>query len=178
MSRLSVLLFSVVTFLILANRSAAEEHPPAGTDLTGFPRLEGTVVQVLGHLNSYIPPTVGDRFSLDLSTATSLTDLSFEKAKPGEGNNPYIPLGFTRDGVNPLAVESIKRFTNGAFHQMQLISRSSTEGSPGVKVDIQPLPGVGGPDYVRVWITVESDVVHGVVLIDARVQGKFPNQKQ
>lgn len=173
MLRNALVMLSGFAFLLPA--ATGEEKTP-GVDLSDYPTIEGEVVQVLGHLNSYIPPEVGDRLTLDLSQLGQLAQLKFELGKPEPGiSHRYIPLDTDSHGVKPLTVESIKRHTNGAFQSMRLISASDLESSHAVKVHIGPY---GSENRVRIWIMVESDVLNGIVLVEGKVKGTFPQAEQ
>jgi len=178
MLRLLSVLLLTGSVLYVQDVSAGEKTKSTLDDLTGFPVLEGTVVQSLGSLNSYLPPQVGDKFTLNISQAGQLDMLSFEASgqKPmGSSSFPlrYIPLPTKQN--NRKLVKTIGGFSNGAFARMRLFYKSGDPNPTNVKVDIIPVPGAGnGPDYVRVWIIVESDVVHGMVLVDAKMKKPFP----
>lgn len=168
--------------LIMAVQSTralkAEEQPspkdkPPEVDLSTLPKINGKVVQVLGNLNSYVPPRVGAEVHWDLKSLSKLTLLPFDPGPEDAERNYYIPLGTGRDGTSPLVVESIKTYGNGAFQNMRLVSRSQIPGSPSVKVDVIPLPGRGDPNFVQIWVVVEADVLCGVVLIEGKSDGPF-----
>jgi hypothetical protein len=61
---------------------------------------------------------------------------------------------------------------------MRLVSRSAIAHSPSVKIDVVPLPGAGHPRFVRVWVLIESDVVHSVVLVEGHADKEFPGRKR
>ncbi len=93
--------------------------------------------------------------------------LAIGHAINGEGSNPVIPL----------AVESIKTYTNRAFQNMRLVSQSQGN-APSVKVDIVPERGVGrGANFVQIWILVEADVIYGVFSSKAKRTDRFPTQQ-
>ena len=142
-------------------------------DLSTFPKIEGKVVQVLGNLNSFVPPRVGAEVHWDLKSITQLTQLPFGPGPENQERDYYIPLGANREGVNPLRVETITTFTTGAFRTMRLVSLSETQRSPGVTVDI--IAG-GKVNFVKIWVVVESEVTLGVVLIEGKADGPFPEK--
>jgi uncharacterized protein (TIGR03067 family) len=131
-------------------------RPPANR----FPELHGKVTEVLGSVGSYVPPEVGSAFQLDLNDVSKLTSLTF-----GPANRMSVPL------PGPVAVESTHYYSKGAFRSMRLVSK---KGNQSVTIDVVPKPGLGDPNRVHVWVVVQSDVVQGVVRIDAASEGTFP----
>jgi hypothetical protein len=129
-------------------------------DLSKFPRLQGKVEQVLGHVLSFVPPKAGESFQLELRDVLDLQKLSFNAGKS------YIPL------PAPVVVQSIHHYSNGAFQSMRLVSKKARNS---VTIDVEPKPGLG-PKRVLVWVIVQSDVVQGVALIDCEYEGAFPDR--
>ncbi len=144
----------------------------------------------MGRFNGYSDPRVGAEFHLDLSQESRLKKLTF-KPLPGDldlSEQFYIPLTSSNkiasDGTsvgNPLVVESLTTYSDDkkSFQRMRLISQSNGPNPRSVKVDVVPKGRRGeGPNFVQIWITVESDVVEGVALIEGHVDGPFPGQNK
>jgi hypothetical protein len=161
-----------------ADKQPPPKDKPPEVDLSMLPKIDGKVVQVLGSLNSFVPPRVGAEVHWDLKSLSQLTMLSFDPGPEDAERKYYIPLGTGRDGTSPLVVESIKTYGNGAFQNMRLVSRSQIPGSPSVKVDVIPLPGRGDPNFVQIWVLVEAEVLHGVLLIEGKADGPFPAESK
>ncbi len=151
------------------------EEMEAKFDLTGFPKIEGRVTAVHGSMNSFLPPVAGERITIDLSAPEKLDRIPFTPPSEiaGEDGMHYISLAAGAEGVEPLRATSIRRFSNGGFNHMRLLSRAA-RGGPRVMLDIVPLPGSGDPSVVQVWIVLESDVTQGVVVIEGKALGEFP----
>jgi len=162
--------FGAVSFWALlppAVPAGSDEKPssPANAGLTGllsqFPKLQGNVKQIMGNVGSFVPPEAGESLQLELKDVARLTSLTFDLTKKG-----YIPL------PGPVVVESMHYYSNGAFQSMRLVSK---QGRNSVTIDVSPKPGLG-PKRVLVWVTVQSEVVEGVVLIDCEHEGAFPDR--
>jgi hypothetical protein len=176
----------LILFVALSGLLKAEEQgasAPKTPDLSKFPKIHGKVVQSLGSLNSYLPPAVGAEIEWDLKTIQQWDKLTFKPLADDAVNEYYIPLAIdirpddASSRVVPLTVETLKTYGNGAFDNMRLMSRSSREDSPHVKVDVTSLPGRGDPNFVQIWVMVESDVLHGIVLIEGQSDAPVPNTK-
>jgi hypothetical protein len=141
---------------------AAMDDKASAVDLSGFPKLTGKLVQLLGHEQGFVRPKPGEPFRLNLADLAHVKQLEFDPKRKS-----YIPL------LGPLAVESVRYYTNGAFANMRLVSGGKGRGR--VTVDIEPLAGIG-PNQVRVWVVVEYEVVKGVALIEGEAEGKFPSR--
>ena len=140
---------------------ATPEKADLAPDLSKFPRLQGKVVRLLGHVGSFVPPKETESFQLELKNVTRLTSLSFDAALKS-----YIPL------PGPVIVDSINYYSNGAFQSMRLVSK---KGRNSVTFDVVPKGGPG-PKRVLVWVIVQSEVVDGVALIDGEFDGTFPDR--
>jgi hypothetical protein len=151
-----------------ATIAKADEKPsePAKADrepdLSKFPRLQGKIGQVVGHVGSFVPPGAGESFQLELKDVLKLQQLSFNAGKS------HIPL------PAPVVVESIHYYSNGAFRSMRLVSK---EGSSSVTIDVVPKPGLG-PKRVLVWVIVQSEVVQRVALMDCEYEGAFSDRRK
>ena len=132
-------------------------------DLSGFPELTGTLKQLLGHEQGYVRPRPGEPFRLNLAELADVERLEFDPE-----TESYVPL------PGPLAVETVRYFQNGDFANMRLLARA--KGPDRVTIDIVPMPGVGKPNYVQVWVIVETEVVRAVSLIDCEAGGTFPSR--
>jgi hypothetical protein len=180
---LAVVLHAAV--ILGAEKEPADANEPPEWDLSNFPKFDGKVVQVLGGFNGYIDPIVGTEIHLDFKFVSELKTIPF-KPLPGDfADEYYIPLTISDKNdatgssvVNPLVVDYIKTYTNGAFSHMRLISRSEGQTSPSVKVDIIAGPGAkGAPNPATIWITYERDVFGGVALIEGQFDRPIPNEK-
>lgn len=175
---LLIVLFPLSGLLKAEEQDASVPKPP---DLSKFPKIHGKVVQSLGSLNSYLPPVVGAEIEWDLKTIQQWDKLTFKPLADAAVNEYYIPLAIDirpDDGASrvvPLSVETLKTYSNGAFDKMRLVSRTPRADAIRVKVDVTSLPGRGDPNFVQIWVMVESDVLHGVVLIEGLSDAPVPN---
>jgi len=155
--------------------SLADEKPmddvtlKAHRELAKFPKLSGTLKQLLGHEGGYVRPKPGEPFQLDLKEVAKLDvsrRLDFDLKEKS-----YIPL------PGPISVQEIHRYSNGAFSAMRLVSKESARRGVSVTIDIIPAPGAGkGPNFVTVWIVCEShDLMRGVALLECYADGDFPD---
>ena len=142
---------------------AGRDEKAVPADLSGFPKLTGKLVQLLGQEQGFVKPKPGEPFRLNLAELAAVKQLDFDLKRKS-----YIPLR------GPLTVESVRYFSNGAFQNMRLVSRGKGRGR--VIMDIEPRPGGGKPNYVQVWVVIEDEVVQGVALIDCEADGKFPSR--
>ncbi len=140
--------------------SIKSNSPP---DFSSFPKLQGKVMQVLGHEGGYVPPKAGEPFQLDLKDVTKLTRLTFDPLEKS-----YFPL------PGPVVVESVHHYSNGHFESMRLVSK---KGRESVTIDVVPKPGLG-PKRVLVWVIRQSEVVEGVALMDCEFVGAFPDRSK
>ncbi len=168
MSRRTLVVVGCLCILLPGWWPAATAAEPAEgksivADLAGFPRLQGQVKAVLGSVDSFVPPVAGDSFRLELKDLPKLTKLTF-----GQDNKHYVPL------PAPVTVDSTRYYTNGSFQNMRLVARQGGR-THSVTIDVVPAPGTG-PNRVRVWVTVQSNVVAGVILIECEGEGTFPDR--
>lgn len=159
--------------VLIAGHACADEprrqnesgKPQTAWDLSKFPKLTGKVAHFIGSEFGYVHPVVGEPFTLDFASIAKLRKLDFDAQRKS-----YIPLA-----ESPLALESVNTFTTGAFASGRFVSKD--RGGHSVKVDIQPKPGRGNPNFVEVWITIESQgLVLGVAVIDCVADGPFPQR--
>jgi hypothetical protein len=151
----------LLIMLSVASNSQAKEGLPA-IDLSKFPKLEGRVTQVLGSVNSFVPPQAAEPFRVDLAALTKATALEFDLQRKS-----YIPL------AAPVSVESIHYYSNGKFQNLRLMSQGKTPGR--VIIDIVPHSGQG-QNKVQVWVVVEYGVTTGVALLECELKGEFPDR--
>lgn len=161
---LSLLCISSVFLCLPTARCTRGDDKAPAPDLTGFPRLTGKLEQLLGHERGFIRPRPGEPFQLDLANLAKVEQLHFDPKRKS-----YIPL------PGPLAVESIRYYSNGAFMNMRLVSPDKL-GSR-VLMDIVPQPG-RGPNRVLVWVVIETNVMSGVALIECEADGEFPSRRK
>ena len=79
----------------------------ARRELAKFPKLSGTLKQLLGHAGGYVRPKPGEPFQLDLKEVAKLDvsrRLDFDLKEKS-----YIPL------PGPISVQEIHRYSNGVF---------------------------------------------------------------
>jgi hypothetical protein len=148
--------------VVLPTAVAAPAKAERAPDLSSFPGLKGKVTQVLGQLGSFVPPRAGEPFQVELRKVTKLTSLTFDADRRSN-----IPL------PGPVVVKSMRYYSNGAFDNLRLVAKKAGKS---VTIDIVPKPGLG-PKRVLVWVTVQSDVVEGVALIDCEADGAFPPRR-
>lgn len=148
-----------------ATEPAAEAKPEV--DLSEFPTLKGTLTNMLGHEGGFLRPQPGQPFELNLAQLDEVKKLSF-----GSGEDQsYIPL------PGPLRVETIRRYGNGSFDAMRLISETPKPGYPQrVTLDIRGVAGAGqGPNYCHIWVIIESrGITKGVAVLEGTASGPFP----
>ncbi len=180
MPRLALSYVLLLLITIPMDDASAEDTPPNATesalelDPSSLPKFKGKVVQSLGSLNSYLPPRAGAEVQWDLKTLPEQDRLTFDPLPDDDVGEYYVPFPFyekkfTANGGGlaiPLKAVSGKTYPNGKFEDMRWISQAERKGSPSVKVDFNCRPGHGHPNFVQIWVMVESDTLHGMVLIE------------
>jgi len=173
--------------------SAAEVARQTLPAVATFPKLTGTLTELIGHTNGYIPPKKGLPVQIDFAElARTFEELQADpetrqragaiefgvnddehKLVDGYG---YIPIS------GPFELRDVHYYGNGFFESARFVSDSKENpGSHRITLDIT---NHGGPrhdlgnDTARIWIVVESrGRTSCVAVIDCKSDGAFPVEK-